>query len=122
LHTNNYGYGWGIFLNERVEARGFWSAEDEQHHIAWKDQKAVRHAVESFLMQLAGYNVLVHDDNQTICYIMASLTLTCDDGGITVALVLLDTNNITYEHVTSSEQPTYGPTVSADTSTTATAS
>jgi hypothetical protein len=49
LHTDNWGYEWGAVLNERLEARGCWSAEDEQQHMIWKDLKAVRHAVERFL-------------------------------------------------------------------------
>jgi hypothetical protein len=36
LHTDNSGYGWDTVLNEPLEARGFWSAEDEQQHITWK--------------------------------------------------------------------------------------
>jgi hypothetical protein len=42
LHTDSSGYGWGAVLNEHVEARGFWSKEDEQQHITWKELKAVR--------------------------------------------------------------------------------
>jgi hypothetical protein len=49
LHTDSSSYGWGVVLSEHVEARGFSSAEDEQRHIAWKELKAVRHDVESFL-------------------------------------------------------------------------
>jgi hypothetical protein len=63
LHTDSSGYGWGAALNEHVEARGFWSKEDEQQHITWKELKAVRQAVESFLPQLPGRNVLMHEDN-----------------------------------------------------------
>jgi hypothetical protein len=63
LHTDSSGYGWGAVLNEHVEARGFWSKEDEQQHITWKEMKAVRQAVESFLPQQAGRNVLLHEDN-----------------------------------------------------------
>jgi hypothetical protein len=49
LHTDSSGYRWGTGLNEGLKARGFWSAEDEQQHIKWKELKAVRHAVESFM-------------------------------------------------------------------------
>jgi hypothetical protein len=42
LHTDISGYGWGAALNEHVEARGFWSKEDEHQHITWKEVKAVR--------------------------------------------------------------------------------
>jgi hypothetical protein len=69
LHTDNLGYGWRAVLNKRLEARGFWSAEDDKQHNTWKEMKAVRHAVESFLPQMAGRNVLLHEDNKTICHI-----------------------------------------------------
>jgi hypothetical protein len=46
LHTDSSGYGWGAVLNEQVGARGFWSKEDEQQHITWKELKAVRQGVE----------------------------------------------------------------------------
>jgi hypothetical protein len=36
--------------------------------------KAAHHAVESFLPQLAGRNVLVHEDNHAVCHILACLT------------------------------------------------
>jgi hypothetical protein len=63
LHTDNSGYGWGAVLNEYLEARGFCSKEDEHCHITWKELKAVRLSLESFLPQLAGRNVLLHEDN-----------------------------------------------------------
>jgi hypothetical protein len=69
-----HGYGWGAVLNEHIEARGFWSKKDEQQHILWKELKAVRHDVESFLPHMAGRNVLMHEDNQAICHIMTCLT------------------------------------------------
>eukprot|EP00873_Tetraselmis_striata_P014675 jgi/Tetstr1/434939/TSEL_023935.t1 len=58
LHTDSSGYGWGGVLNGMLEARGFWSSADERQHITWKELKAVRLAVESFLPHLAGRNVL----------------------------------------------------------------
>jgi hypothetical protein len=33
---------WGAVLNEHLEARGFWSAENEQQHMH-EDNHAVRH-------------------------------------------------------------------------------
>ena len=97
LHTDSSGYGWGAVLNEQVEARGFWSKEDEQQHITWKELKAVRHAVESFLPQLAGRNVLLHEDNQAVCHILTGLTsrspVMMDE--LRRLWCLLDTNSIT---------------------------
>jgi hypothetical protein len=74
LQTDRSGYGWGAVPNKRLEARGFWRAEDEKYHITWKQLKAVRHIVESFLPQLAGRNVLMQDDNKLVCHIMTGLT------------------------------------------------
>eukprot|EP00873_Tetraselmis_striata_P021815 jgi/Tetstr1/442079/TSEL_003162.t1 len=74
LHTDSSGYGWGGVLNGRLEARGFWSSADERQHITWKELKAVRLAVESFLPHLAGRNVLRHEDNQAVCHVLSGLT------------------------------------------------
>ena len=74
LHTDSSGYGWGGVLNGRLEARGFWGVADESQHITWKELKAVRLAVESFLPHLAGRNVLLHEDNQAVCHVLTGLT------------------------------------------------
>jgi hypothetical protein len=47
---------------------------DEKQHITWKELKAVRLAVLSFLPHLAGRNVLLHEDNHAVCHVMAGLT------------------------------------------------
>eukprot|EP00873_Tetraselmis_striata_P011019 jgi/Tetstr1/431283/TSEL_020978.t1 len=74
LHIDSSSYGWGGVLNGRLEARGFWSSADERPHITWKELKAVRLAVESFLPHLAGRNVLLHEDNQAVCHVLLGLT------------------------------------------------
>eukprot|EP00873_Tetraselmis_striata_P002826 jgi/Tetstr1/423090/TSEL_013861.t1 len=76
LHTDSSsGYGWGGVLNGRREAPGFWSSADErQHIITWKELKAVRLAVESFLPHLAGRNVLLPEDNHAVCHVLSGLT------------------------------------------------
>jgi hypothetical protein len=96
LHTGISGYGWGAVLNEHLEVRGFLCKEDKHHHITWKELKAVRHDVESFLPQLADRNVLLHEDGQAVCHI-----LTCMISRLIVIMeelrclwCLLDTNNI----------------------------
>eukprot|EP00873_Tetraselmis_striata_P026276 jgi/Tetstr1/446540/TSEL_034065.t1 len=61
-------------VGDRLEARGFWSSADKRQHITWKELKAVRLAVESFLPHLAGRNVLLHEDNQTVCHVLSGLT------------------------------------------------
>eukprot|EP00873_Tetraselmis_striata_P035598 jgi/Tetstr1/455862/TSEL_042651.t1 len=74
LHTDISGYGWGGVLNGRLKARRFWSSADERQHITWKELKAVRLAVESFLSHLAGRNVLLHEDNKAVCHVLSGLT------------------------------------------------
>jgi hypothetical protein len=74
VHADSSGYGWGAVLNEHIEARGFWSKEDEHQHITWKELKAVRYFVESFLPQLAGCNVLLHEDNHVVYHIETCIT------------------------------------------------
>eukprot|EP00873_Tetraselmis_striata_P015817 jgi/Tetstr1/436081/TSEL_002675.t1 len=74
MHCDSSGYGWGAVLNGRLEARGFWEAANERQHIIWKELKAVRLAVESFLPHLAGRRVLLHEDNEAVCSVLAGLT------------------------------------------------
>jgi hypothetical protein len=59
---------------EHLEAREFLRAEDEEHHITGKELKAIRHAIESFLPQVAARNVLLHEDNQAVCHVLTRLT------------------------------------------------
>eukprot|EP00873_Tetraselmis_striata_P041951 jgi/Tetstr1/462215/TSEL_007278.t1 len=70
MHCDSSGYVWGAVLNGRLEARGFWGAADERQHITWKELKAIRLAVESFLPHLAGRRVLLHEDNQGACNVL----------------------------------------------------
>eukprot|EP00873_Tetraselmis_striata_P008205 jgi/Tetstr1/428469/TSEL_018480.t1 len=74
MHCDSSGYGWGAVLNGMLEARGFWGAADERRHITWKELKAVRLAVESFLPHIAGRRVLLHEDNHAVCSVLAGLT------------------------------------------------
>ena len=43
------GFGWGAILNDCTEARGFCTGLDKLQHITFKELKAVRCAIESFL-------------------------------------------------------------------------
>jgi hypothetical protein len=61
-------------LNEQLEARDFWPAADRQLHITWKELKAVRLTVLSFLQQLRGLKVLMHEDNQVLVVVLSHLT------------------------------------------------
>jgi hypothetical protein len=69
-------YGWGAVIkdNPDYQARGFWDARDCQHHITWKELRAVRHAIESFLPQLRGRNVLLPEDNNPVVATLTKLT------------------------------------------------
>ena len=61
-------------LNECVEARGFWAAPDLDQHITFKELKAVRCAIESFLPELKGRRLLLHEDNQSVIGVLTHLT------------------------------------------------
>ena len=74
LHTDSSQYGWGGVLNEELEARGFWYGTDREKHITWKELKAVRLSVESFLPLLRGGRVLLHEDNQAVVGVLSNLT------------------------------------------------
>eukprot|EP00873_Tetraselmis_striata_P033007 jgi/Tetstr1/453271/TSEL_003953.t1 len=43
------GYGWGAVLNETTEARGFWYDGDRELHTIFKELKAIRYAMLTFL-------------------------------------------------------------------------
>ena len=64
LHCDSSGFGWGAVLNDCIEARGLWSGKDRDQHITFKELKAVRCAIESFLPELKGRRLLLHEDNQ----------------------------------------------------------
>ena len=48
--------------------------EDRLQHITFKELKAVRYAVMSFLPLLAGRQVLLHEDNQAVVSVLTHLT------------------------------------------------
>jgi hypothetical protein len=76
FHADSSDYGWGAVLNNdsNYQARGFWTATDRLQHITWKELRAVRHAVESFLPQLKGRQVLLHEDNTAVVAALIKLT------------------------------------------------
>ena len=74
LHSDSSQYGWGAVLNGSQEARGFWCGPDRLQHITWKELKAVRMAVLSFLPFLKGRRVLLHEDNQSVIGVLSNLT------------------------------------------------
>lgn len=74
LHCDSSDYGWGAVLNGQHHARGFWTGLDKDQHITYKELKAVRHAVTTFLPYLSNRNVLLHEDNQAVVSILTHLT------------------------------------------------
>jgi hypothetical protein len=96
IHSDSSGHGWGAVLNGRLEALGFWGPEDEHQHITWNELKAVRLADLSFLPLLAGRNILLHEDNQAVCYILVGLTYRSPDmmNELRQLWYMLDTSNI----------------------------
>jgi hypothetical protein len=96
IHCDSSGYGWGAVLNGRLEACGFWGTKDEKQHITWKELKAARLTVLSFLPHLTGRNVLLHEDNHAVCHVLAGLTSRSPEMMTELRRLwyLLDTNNI----------------------------
>jgi hypothetical protein len=75
LHANSCDYGWGPVMSDHsnYQARGFRNVADRQH-ITWKELRAVRHAVESFLPQLKARHVLLYEDNTAVAAKLTKLT------------------------------------------------
>ena len=96
LHVDSSSYGWGAVLNDCQEARGFWYEEDRDAHITFKELKAVRYAVESFLPHLMGRRVLLHEDNTAVCAVLTHLTTRSPAMMVEVRKLwyLLDTHDI----------------------------
>ena len=74
LHCDSSSFGWGAVLNDRVEARGFWTNPDLGEHITFKELKAVRCAIQSFLPELKGRRILLHEDIQSVIGVLTHLT------------------------------------------------
>jgi hypothetical protein len=76
LHADSSGYGWGAVLNDNhaYQARGFRFDNDRRQHITWKELRAARLAIEAFLPQLRGRNVLLHEDNTAVVATLSKLT------------------------------------------------
>jgi hypothetical protein len=83
-------------LSEQLEARGLWLATYQQQHNTWKELKAVRLAVLSFLPLPRGRKVLMHEDNQAVVVVLSHLTsrspAMMDE--LRKLWELIDTNNI----------------------------
>lgn len=99
MHVDSSDFGWEAVLNGQGAhtARGFWYGEDRQQHITFKKLKAVRYAVTSFLPQLRGRNVRLHEDNQAVVAVVTHLTTRSPDMMCELRKLweLLDSNHIT---------------------------
>eukprot|EP00873_Tetraselmis_striata_P027924 jgi/Tetstr1/448188/TSEL_035479.t1 len=73
MHVDRSGYGWGAVLNETTEARGFRYNCDREMHITYKELKAFRYAVLTFLSELRGRQARLHKD-MGVVHILADLT------------------------------------------------
>ena len=73
LQCDSNGFGWGAMLNDCIEAKSFWSGEDKGMHITFKELKAVRSAIKSFLPELKGRMLLLHEDNQSVVGVLTHL-------------------------------------------------
>ncbi len=56
--NSGFGAAWGA-----AEVQGEWPGADQRLHIAWRELKAVLHALQSWAPRLAGRRVLVRCDN-----------------------------------------------------------
>ncbi len=74
LQCDSSGFGWGVVLNDCIEARGFWTGLDKFKHITFKELKAVRCAIEFFLPEVKGRRLLLHEDNQSVVGVLTHLT------------------------------------------------
>ena len=75
LHCDAAGgarHGWGGVLNGRATARGTWTPTQASLPITLLELKAVRFSVESFLAQLRGRVVRLHEDNMGVVGILAA--------------------------------------------------
>ena len=74
LHCDSSGFGWGAVLNDCIEARVFWRGADKEPHITSKELKAVGCAIDSFLPELKGRRLLLHEDTKSVVGVLPHLT------------------------------------------------
>ncbi len=73
FHCDSNGFGWGAVLKDFIEARSFWTGPGKPQHIIFKGLKAVRCAIDSFLPDLKGRRLLLHEDNQSVAGVFTHL-------------------------------------------------
>ena len=74
----------------------FLGLQDRNQHVTFKELKAVRYAVESFLPHIVGRNVLLHEDNLAVVAVLTHLTTRSPDMMLELRKLwfLLDTHGI----------------------------
>jgi len=103
-HVDAGPRGWGGDLDEsraRPPVLGFWSAREAELHITHRELIAVRLYVEHYAEALAGRRLLLHEDNQAVVAILASLTSRSPElmAELRVLLELLDLHDISLRAV-----------------------
>ena len=73
-HCDSNGFGWGVVLNDCIEARGFCTGPDKLAHITFKELKSFRCAIESILPEVKGRRLLLHEDNQSVVGVLTHVT------------------------------------------------
>ena len=66
--------GWGGQLERQPPVAGFWSAAEAMRHITWRELRAVRLFILAYLERLTGRRLLLHEDNQAVVAVIASLS------------------------------------------------
>ena len=69
----------GAVFKKRVDARGFSLVPDLDQHITFKDLKAVKCVIKSFIPELKGIRLLLNEDNQREIGVLTNLTSTSPD-------------------------------------------
>jgi hypothetical protein len=57
-----------------VPASGFWRSHQHHEHITLKEPRAVRYAVESFMLELSNHITQLYENNQAVVAILMSGT------------------------------------------------
>ena len=76
LHTDASTFAWGGVLNydEGRPAQGCWTSAEARYHITALELLAVHKSVLTFLPQLRGSRVTLHEDSQAIVFVLREKT------------------------------------------------
>ena len=76
-HVDAGPYGWGGALDYQTvlpPAWGFWTPAEADVHITFRELRAVRYFVETYVETLRGRRLLLYEDNQAVVAILTNLT------------------------------------------------